>query len=68
MYKLDRMEEQGKRGGNRTSRLRRGGFARRRRDVGIGQPVDRLFGQGAVDAGLQIEGQQFANARGRLRQ
>ena len=45
--------------GGAVSRARCGGAGR----VGIGQPVDRLVRQRAVDPGLQIKGQQLLNGR-----
>ena len=41
-----------------------GRFPGRRHDVGIGQPVDRLVRQRAVDPGLEIKGQQLLDGRG----
>ena len=32
--------------------------------IGLGQPVDRLVRQRAIDPGLQIKGQQLLNGRG----
>ena len=45
--------------GRRRLADRRGGG----RGVGIGQPVDRLLRQRAIDPGLQIKGQQLPDGR-----